>query len=136
MEYNIYCDESCHLQHDHNDIMVLGGILCKKTLCNRYRLWRSFKRQLNISMGCKTYRNKLIPPYPLAPDLVAYCLRHEYCTELARKGVDIRQAQKLMGHATIIMTANIYTNLNNSDILSAASAIGATKGVTGGVTSK
>ncbi len=24
--YNIYCDESCHLQNDGNDIMVLGGI--------------------------------------------------------------------------------------------------------------
>lgn len=26
--YNIYCDESCHLQNDGNDIMVLGGISC------------------------------------------------------------------------------------------------------------
>ena len=86
--------------------------------------------------GMQNIQKQADPSYPLAPDLVAYCLRHEYCTELARKGVDIRQAQKLMGHATIIMTANIYTNLDNSDILSAASAIGATKGVTGGGTSK
>lgn len=26
--YNIYCDESCHLENDGNDIMVLGGISC------------------------------------------------------------------------------------------------------------
>lgn len=26
--YNIYCDESCHLQNDGSDIMVLGGISC------------------------------------------------------------------------------------------------------------
>ena len=26
--YNIYCDESCHLEHDNNKIMVLGGISC------------------------------------------------------------------------------------------------------------
>lgn len=28
MEYNIYCDESCHIEHDRNNIMVLGGIRC------------------------------------------------------------------------------------------------------------
>ena len=87
---------------------------------NRARLWQSFKRELNISMGCKMYRNQLIPPYPLAPDLVPYCLRHEYCTELARKGIDLRVAQKLMGHADVKLTANIYTNLDNSAVISAA----------------
>lgn len=30
MKYNIYCDESCHLQHDGNDIMVIGGVFCPK----------------------------------------------------------------------------------------------------------
>jgi hypothetical protein len=26
MNYNIYCDESCHLEHDNQDIMVLGAV--------------------------------------------------------------------------------------------------------------
>lgn len=26
--YNIYCDESCHLEHDNQKIMVLGAIWC------------------------------------------------------------------------------------------------------------
>ena len=34
------------------------------------RAWNSLKREMNIKMGCKMYRNALIPPYPLAPDLV------------------------------------------------------------------
>lgn len=29
-EYNIYCDESCHLEHDRQPIMVVGGIWCPK----------------------------------------------------------------------------------------------------------
>nr|DAW31460.1 MAG TPA: Integrase [Caudoviricetes sp.] len=87
---------------------------------NRNRVWESFKRQLNIAMGCKMYRNQLIPPFPLAPDLVSYCLRHTYCTNLARKGIDIRMAQKLMGHSDISLTANIYTNLDENDILDVA----------------
>ena len=26
MEYNIYCDESCHLEHYRQPIMVIGGM--------------------------------------------------------------------------------------------------------------
>lgn len=30
--YNIYCDESCHLQNDQIDLMVLGGITCPESI--------------------------------------------------------------------------------------------------------
>ena len=30
MDYNIYCDESCHLEHDKQPIMVIGGMWCPK----------------------------------------------------------------------------------------------------------
>ena len=26
--FNIYCDESCHLEHDHQKVMVLGAVWC------------------------------------------------------------------------------------------------------------
>lgn len=29
-EYNIYCDESCHLENDHCDVMVLGAVWCQQ----------------------------------------------------------------------------------------------------------
>lgn len=96
----------------------------------RRRAWKAFKRQVNIAMGCKVYRNQLVPPFPLADDLYPYCLRHEFCTDLARRGIDLRVAQKLMGHASVTLTANIYTNLTASDALCAAQALGATKGAT------
>ena len=82
----------------------------KLSTSNRQALWRSFKRQLNITMGCKVYRNELMPPLPVADDLTPYCLRHTYCTDLQKMGIDIRTAQYLMGHADIRMTANIYTH--------------------------
>ena len=31
MEYCIYCDESCHLEHDDIKPMVLGGVWCPKS---------------------------------------------------------------------------------------------------------
>lgn len=82
------------------------------------RLTASLKRDMNISMGCKLYRNALVPPLPLASDFVPYNLRHTYCTDLARAGVDIRTAQKLMGHSNISITADIYTHIE--DLSSAA----------------
>lgn len=83
------------------------------------RLVERLRRDMNLSMGCKTYRNKLVPPYPLADDFVPYNLRHTYCTDLQKAGVDIRTAQKLMGHADIQITANIYTHVDTSQLVAA-----------------
>ena len=30
LEYNVYCDESCHLEQDHQPIMALGGVWCER----------------------------------------------------------------------------------------------------------
>lgn len=84
---------------------------------NRTKLWRGLWRKMNIEAGTKTYRNQLQEPYIIPKDLTPYCLRHEYCSELARRKVDIRHAQKLMGHANIQMTANIYTHIENENIV-------------------
>lgn len=81
------------------------------------RTWLFFRRKLDIELGATIYRNAIVESV-ISPDLVPYCFRHEYCTDLARKGIDIRLAQRLMGHTNIKMTADIYTNLETSDIIS------------------
>ena len=88
---------------------------------NSKRAWEHFRYHLDIYLGAPTYRNAVIESK--TDGLTPYCLRHEYCTELARKGIDIRTAQKLMGHSSINLTANIYTNLETRDILSEASTL-------------
>ena len=35
----------------------------------RAKLWTKFKRELSIAMGARVYRNQVMPPYPVAPDL-------------------------------------------------------------------
>ena len=89
------------------------------------RLVERLRRDMNLSMGCRTYRNQLIPPYPLADDFVPYDLRHTYCTDLQKAGVDIRTAQRLMGHADIQITANIYTHVDTWQIITAAKLLDA-----------
>lgn len=33
--YNVYCDESCHLEHDHIPIMVLGAVWCPNDISKK-----------------------------------------------------------------------------------------------------
>ena len=72
------------------------------------RLWTGFKRDLDIHMGARLYRNRIIESV-VAEDLTPYCLRHTFCTDLERAGVPINVAKVLMGHSDISVTANIYT---------------------------
>lgn len=92
------------------------------------RLTEHLRRDLNIDMGCRVYRNALVPPFPLAADFVPYDFRHTYCTDLQRAGVDVRVAQKLMGHANIQMTVNIYTHVDTKSLQEAGELLEALEG--------
>lgn len=84
--------------------------------------WHNFKRALDIHMGAKVYRNKIIVSV-VAPDLVPYCLRHTYCTDLQNKGVPINIAKYLMGHSDIRVTSKIYTHTTDKTLEIAATLI-------------
>ena len=88
------------------------------------RMVSSLKRAMNISMGCKVFRNELQEPFTLADDFVPYLFRHTYCTDLKKKGVDVRIAKDLMGHADIKTTANIYDHSDGDTLMMAARQMG------------
>lgn len=117
--------------------------------------WRSFSRQMDIVMGAEMTPHGHIydpkdldkegnPLYPdkdgnpknghkIAPDLVLYCLRHTYGTDMQRAGVPINVTKAIMGHSDISVTANVYTDATVDDAISAltllnASACGKTCG--------
>ncbi|MGA7876850.1 MAG: DUF3800 domain-containing protein [Desulfoferrobacter sp.] len=46
--FNVYCDESCHLEHDRIPVMVLGAVWCP--LDKTQRIFRSI-RDLKIKYG-------------------------------------------------------------------------------------
>ena len=58
-------------------------------------------------------------------DLHPHMLRHTYATTLYHAGVDLRTAQRLMGHSSIHMTADIYTHLEQEDALHVAGKLDA-----------
>lgn len=87
---------------------------------NRGRMWKSFKKAMHVEMGGKLYNRAVVPPYLVADDLVPYCLRHTYCTDLQDAGIPINVAKELMGHSDISLTAKIYTHYTDVSFQSAA----------------
>jgi integrase len=74
------------------------------------RMWSAIIKEMNIKMGCRLFRNAVIPPFAVAEDLTAYCLRHTYATDLQTAEVPLNVAKVLLGHSDISTTANIYTH--------------------------
>ena len=59
---NIYCDESCHLQNDGNDIMVLGGIYCQAKLSSKInKEIIEIKKEFGFSPYMEIKWNKISP---------------------------------------------------------------------------
>jgi len=45
-------------------------------------------------------------------DLTMYTFRHNYCTELYYSGISLKEAQRLMGHASYEMIMKVYSHLD------------------------
>jgi len=60
--YNIYCDESCHLEHDHMPVMTIGGIWCplERTAGISQKI-RSIKQKHNLSKNLEVKWTKVSP---------------------------------------------------------------------------
>lgn len=72
--------------------------------------WRNFLRELNISLGAQVFRNQLVGPLPVSPDLRPYYLRHTFCTECERLGIPVQVTARIMGHSSTAVTLRYYTH--------------------------
>lgn len=62
MEYNIYCDESCHLQNDNSNVMVLGAVWCLKEKKREiFKRLRNIKEEHGLSSSFEIKWNKVSP---------------------------------------------------------------------------
>lgn len=53
---------------------------------------------------------------PLPSDITAHIFRHTYASDLYKAGVDIKQAQYLLGHDDIKTTLDTYTHFGYTDV--------------------
>lgn len=96
-----------------------------------YRLWKSFRRAMDIEMGATVYRNKIIES-KIAKDLTPYCLRHTFATDCARAGVPLETVRWFLGHEDISTTANIYQHRDDTALRYGMALLDGTGGKDGG----
>ena len=60
------------------------------------------------------------------PPFTLHDFRKTFCTELQRKGVPIKTAQKILGHANLTTTAKYYTGVEEKDLRDAIAKLSAT----------
>ncbi len=74
MLYNIYCDETCHLEHDSSNAMVLGAVWCPQfKLKEINKHIRQIKKRNHISETMEMKWTKISPAkVDLYKDLVHY----------------------------------------------------------------
>ena len=74
------------------------------------RMWDKIINAINLSAGG---RNGKLRVNKLSNNITPHMIRHTYATLLYEAGVDIKVAQYLMGHSSIKITMDIYTDLSN-----------------------
>ena len=73
-EYNFYCDESCHLEHDNSNVMVLGAVWCPKEKMHEINeRIKQIKVRNNVPVNAELKWTKVAPVKRLVyEDLVQY----------------------------------------------------------------
>ena len=61
--------------------------------------WERIKKKIEAVLGHET-------------DLTMYCFRHNYCSELYYSEVSLKEAQRLLGHASYKMIMDVYAHLD------------------------
>lgn len=77
--YNIYCDESCHLKHDGQKVMVLGALWCPGNVAHECNVAiRAIKSHHGLGMTFETKWTKVSPgKLAFYRDLIDYFFDNE-----------------------------------------------------------
>jgi len=76
------------------------------------RAWRGYLHYLNLQAGGKI-ASRSRAKLTVIDNLTPHMFRHTYATMLYNAGVDIKSAQRFLGHADINVTLKIYTHLSD-----------------------
>lgn len=101
--------------HKDDDLVFVSE---KNTPANRRNVNRTLKGML-VSAGCKIQNASV------------HDLRHSFGSELIKQNVDIKVVSKLMGHADITTTYNVYIHILDEQCCSAVDIFNAPDIITG-----
>ena len=75
------------------------------------KAWKSYMHYLNIQAGGRP-ASRSRPKLTVIDHITPHMFRHTYATILYNAGVDVKSAQRFLGHADINVTLKIYTHLS------------------------
>lgn len=80
MEYNIYCDESCHLKSNNGKYMLIGAVYCPKTKVKKINEYiKHLKENYNISNKIELKWHKIDwKTEKLYLDIINYFFNQDY----------------------------------------------------------
>jgi integrase len=73
-------------------------------------MWSKIMNAMNVAAGGTNGKVRVIK---IAGDITPHTFRHTFATLLYEAGVDVKAAQYLLGHSSIIVTQDIYTKLSD-----------------------
>lgn len=73
--------------------------------------WLSYLNYLNECAGGHNGKGTNVPRVQVIDHITAHMLRHTYATMLFDANVDVKSAQRFLGHADVEMTLSVYTHL-------------------------
>ncbi len=86
--------------------------------------WNSYLHYLNLQVGGRD-ASRARPAVQILDHITPHMLRHSYATMLYDAGVDVKNAQEMLGHADLKVTLGIYTHLSQDKRTQAYAAINA-----------
>lgn len=79
------------------------------------KMWARILKKLNAAARKRETAAGQESGINLIQGLTAHIFRHNYASLLYKQNVDVKTAQKLLGHSTIAVTMDIYTHLEELD---------------------
>ena len=106
---NILADALCDFPRDYTLVCPdTKGEMMSDTAYRR--AWNSYRHYLNLEAGGRD-ASRTRAKVQAIDNITAHMLRHTYASMLYEAGVDIKSAQRFLGHADIEMTLAVYTHL-------------------------
>ncbi len=109
--------QSQHTKNRKADVLPLHADLV--TMFNAAMPGHPDTKVFSLIPGMKRFRTDLKRAGIPAEDYDFHCLRHTYCTMVVKSGCNMKEAQQLMRHSSIELTAKVYTHLGMTDIAGA-----------------
>ena len=76
------------------------------------RFWYNILDKMNVATGGDEFSRSDTAIRLIAKDVTPHIFRHTYATNLYYAGIDVKTAQRLLGHSSIQVTLEIYTHLD------------------------